>query len=113
MLSDEGISIIKCYLHISKQEQKQRLQARLDDPDKHWKLQASDFEDRRLWKDYIKAYEDAMAATSTDYAPWYVIPADSKLYRDYFLMTLLVETLEGLKIKPPVASIDLKAARLD
>ena len=113
MLSDEGISIIKCYLHISKQEQKQRLQARMDDPDKHWKLQASDFEDRRLWKDYIKAYEDAMAATSTDYAPWYVIPADSKLYRDYFLMTLLVETLEGLKIKPPVASFDLKAARLD
>jgi len=113
MLSDEGISIIKCYLHISKQEQKQRLQARMDDPDKHWKLQASDFEDRRLWKDYIKAYEDAMSATSTDYAPWYVIPADSKVYRDYFLMTLLVETLEGLKIKPPQASVDLKGARLD
>ena len=113
MLSDEGIAIIKCYLHISKQEQKQRLQARMDDPDKHWKLQASDFEDRRLWKDFIKAYEDAMIATSTDYAPWYVIPADSKIYRDYFLMTLLVETLEGLKIKPPAASFDLKSARLD
>ena len=113
MLSDEGIAIIKCYLHISKQEQKQRLQARMDDPDKHWKLQASDFEDRRLWKDFIKAYEDAMIATSSDYAPWYVIPADSKIYRDYFLMTLLVETLEGLKIKPPAASFDLKSARLD
>ncbi|MFM7668934.1 MAG: PPK2 family polyphosphate kinase [Betaproteobacteria bacterium] len=113
MLSDEGIGIIKCYLHISKQEQKLRLQARMDDPDKHWKLQTSDFEDRRLWKDYIKAYEDAINATSTDYAPWYVIPADSKVYRDYFLMTLLVDTLEGLKIKPPDASFDLKRAQLD
>jgi PPK2 family polyphosphate:nucleotide phosphotransferase len=113
MLSDEGITIIKCYLHISKQEQKQRLQARMDDPDKHWKLQASDFEDRRLWKDYIEAYEDAIAATSTDHAPWYVIPADSKLYRDYFLMTLLVETLDVMKLKPPAASFDLKTARLD
>jgi polyphosphate kinase 2 (PPK2 family) len=100
-------------LHISKQEQKQRLQARMDDPDKHWKLQASDFEDRRLWKNYIEAYEDTIAATSADYAPWHVIPADSKLYRDYFLMTLLVETLDGLKLKPPAASFDLKSVKLD
>jgi PPK2 family polyphosphate:nucleotide phosphotransferase len=113
MLSDEGITIIKCYLHISKQEQRERLQARMDDPDKHWKLQASDFEDRRLWKDYIGAYEDTIAATSTEYAPWHVIPADSKLYRDYFLMTLLVDTLDGLKLKPPAASFDLKSVRLD
>jgi PPK2 family polyphosphate:nucleotide phosphotransferase len=113
MLSDEGITLIKCYLHISKQEQRQRLQARMDDPDKHWKLQASDFEDRRLWKNYIEAYEDTIAATSTDYAPWHVIPADSKLYRDYFLMTLLVETLDGLKLKPPAASFDLKSVKLD
>jgi PPK2 family polyphosphate:nucleotide phosphotransferase len=113
MLSDEGITIIKCYLHISKQEQRQRLQARIDDPDKHWKLQASDFEDRRLWKEFIGAYEDTIAATSTDYAPWHVIPADSKLYRDYFLMLLLVETLDGLNLKPPAVSFDLKSVRLD
>lgn len=113
MLSDEGICIIKCYLHISKQEQKQRLQARMDDPDKHWKLQASDFEDRRLWKDYIKAYEDAIAATSTDYAPWFVIPADIKLYRDRFLMELLVDTLDALALKPPKANFDIKSAQLD
>ena len=85
----------------------------MDDPDKHWKLQASDFEDRRLWKNYVKAYEDAIAATSTEYAPWHIIPADSKLHRDYFLMSLLVETLDGLKLKPPEPGFDLKSARLD
>jgi PPK2 family polyphosphate:nucleotide phosphotransferase len=76
LLADEGITIVKCYLHISKGEQKERLQARLDDPLKHWKLQPSDFEDRVLWPKFAQAYEDALSATSTAKAPWYVVPAD-------------------------------------
>ncbi len=113
MLHDEGITVLKCYLHISKKEQKKRLQARLDDPHKHWKLQASDFEDRVLWSDYMQAYQDALAATSTDNAPWYIVPADSKPYRDYFLAELLVHTLEGMKLSMPKPTFDLSKVKLD
>lgn len=113
MLDDEGIRVIKCYLHISKQEQKRRLQARIDDPAKHWKLQPSDFEDRRHWDDFITAYEDALAATSTDYATWHVIPADSKLWRDRFLIELLVNELQRLDLALPKPSFDIASLRLD
>ena len=101
MLSDEGITLIKCYLHISKQEQRQRLQARIDDPDKHWKLQASDFEDRRLWKNYIEAYEDTIAATSTDHAPWHVIPADRNWVRNAAISRIVRGTLEEMNPQYP------------
>lgn len=113
MLHDEGITIIKCYLHISKHEQKKRLQARMDDPDKQWKLQPSDFEDRKLWTEFIAAYEEAIKATSTEVAPWWIIPADSKPHRDYFLMQLLVSALEGLKLTPPKPGFDVGRFRLD
>lgn len=112
MLEDEGITVLKCYLHISKKEQKKRLQARLDDPNKHWKLQASDFEDRKLWPDFMQAYQAAMSATSTENAPWYIVPADSKPYRDYFLAELLVHTLEGMKLSMPKPSFDLSSVTL-
>lgn len=112
MLHDSGVTVLKCYLHISKGEQKKRLQARLDDPSKHWKLQASDFEDRKLWADYMKAYEDAMAATSTPQAPWYVIPADRKAYRDLVVAELLVQTLEGMALAMPEPQFDLSTAKL-
>lgn len=113
MLHDEGIRIIKCYLHISKEEQKKRLQARIDDPGKQWKLQPSDFDDRRHWGDFIAAYEEALAATGTDFAPWHVIPADSKLWRDRFLIELLVSQLEGLDLALPKPSFDVGSLQLD
>jgi PPK2 family polyphosphate:nucleotide phosphotransferase len=101
MLMDEGITILKCYLHISKSEQKKRLQARLDDPQKQWKLQASDFEDRTLWNSFMRAYQQTLSATSTRDAPWYIIPADDKSDRDRFLAELLVATMEGMNLKMP------------
>jgi polyphosphate kinase 2 (PPK2 family) len=113
LLVAEGITVLKCYLHISKKEQKKRLQARIDDPDKNWKLQASDFEDRKLWPSFMKAYEDALSATSTAQAPWYVVPADNKRYRDYFLAELLVHTLEKMDLHLPQSSFNLSQAKLD
>ena len=94
-------------MHISKQEQKKRLQARLDDPLKHWKVQASDFEDRKHWRAYMHAYETAMQATSSDESPWYVVPADSKPYRDLFVAELLVHTLQGMSLVMPSPKLDL------
>jgi PPK2 family polyphosphate:nucleotide phosphotransferase len=113
LLHDEGITVVKCYLHISKAEQKKRLQARLDDPNKHWKLQPSDFEDRQLWPKFEQAYEEALSATSTADAPWYVVPADSKPYRDLFVAELLVHTLEGMKLAMPEPLFDLSKVKLD
>ena len=112
MLHDAGITLIKCYLHISKAEQKKRLQARLDDPHKHWKLQPSDFEDRQLWPKFEQAYQETLSATSTAEAPWYVVPADSKTYRDLFVADLLVQTLEGMKLEMPKPSFDLSKVKL-
>lgn len=112
LLHNAGITVLKCYLHISKSEQKQRLQARLDDPRKHWKLQPSDFDDRELWPQFTQAYEAALSATSTPESPWYVVPADSKPYRDSFVAGLIVQTLENMKLKTPKPSFDLSKVKL-
>ncbi len=112
LLQDAGITVLKCFLHISKDEQKKRLQARLDDPRKHWKLQPSDFGDRALWPQFTYAYEAALSATSTTESPWYVVPADSKPYRDWFVAGLLVQTLENMKLEPPKPSFDLSSIKL-
>lgn len=101
LLHNSGTTVLKCYLHISKGEQKKRLQQRIDDPARHWKLQPSDFADRKLWPKFISAYEDTLSATSSKNAPWYIVPADSKLHRDFFIATLLVQTLESLDLKLP------------
>ncbi|WKZ38200.1 MAG: polyphosphate kinase 2 family protein [Anaerolineales bacterium] len=101
MLAENGTTILKFFLHISKDEQKERLQARLDDPTKHWKFSLGDLEERKLWDDYQQAYEDAINKNSTDYAPWYVVPANRKWYRDLVISTILVETLKGLKMDYP------------
>lgn len=101
MLADEGTTIVKFFLHISKDEQAERLQARLDEPDKTWKFSAGDLEERKLWDDYQRAYETALERTSTDDAPWYIIPADRKWYRNLAVATILVDTLEGLKMSYP------------
>ena len=101
LLADNGTTILKFYLHIDLNEQKQRLQARLDDPSKRWKFNPGDLNERKLWSDYMKAYEDSIAKTSTDYAPWYIVPSNRKWYRDLVISTVLVEALEKLKMEFP------------
>lgn len=106
-LAENGVAILKFYLHISKEEQRRRLQARLDDPTKHWKFSVGDLKERALWNDYMAAYEDAVNLTSTPWAPWYVIPADRKWYRNLVVARVLVETLRGLRMKYPEPAEDL------
>jgi len=107
MLADEGTTIVKLFLHISKEEQRERLQARLDEPDKRWKFSTGDVEDRRLWDDYIDAYEDALTLTSTGHAPWYVVPADRKWFRNLVVSSILIDTLERMDPQFPPGD-DLK-----
>ena len=113
LLAESGTTIVKCMLHISKDEQRARLQARIDDPDKHWKFDVSDLEARKLWGKYQTAYRDALAATSTEIAPWYVIPADSKTHRNVMIAELLLRALDGLKIEYPPAKASLKGLKVD
>lgn len=101
MLTETGTTLIKCFLHISKEEQKERLQERLDEPTKHWKFNPKDLEERALWDDYMQAYESALQATSTEHAPWYVIPANSKTNRHLLISRLLLETLNALPLAYP------------
>jgi PPK2 family polyphosphate:nucleotide phosphotransferase len=107
MLADEGTVIRKFFLHISNDEQRERLQARLDDPKKQWKFEHGDIEERRRWDDYQAAYEDALSLTSTDHAPWYVVPANKKWYRNLVISKTLIDTLEGLDLRYPEPSRDL------
>ncbi len=103
LLAETGTVIIKCYLHISKAEQKLRLQDRLDDPTKTWKFNPNDLKERDLWSKYMVAYENALNATSTSYAPWYVVPADSKINRNLLISRLLYNALKKLQLEyPPV-----------
>jgi PPK2 family polyphosphate:nucleotide phosphotransferase len=101
MLADEGCVILKFFLHISKEEQRKRLQARLDDPDKRWKFQQSDLEERELWGEYRKAYEAALSKTSTEDAPWYVVPSNQKWYRNHVIGSVVADALEELQMKFP------------
>jgi len=101
MLSETGTTIIKCFLHISKDEQKERLQERLDEPSKHWKFNPKDLDERALWDRYMDAYELALKETSTKYAPWYVIPADSKTNRNLLVSQILLESLNQLPLAYP------------
>jgi PPK2 family polyphosphate:nucleotide phosphotransferase len=107
MLAEEGTTILKFYLNISKDEQKQRLQDRLDDPKKNWKFNPGDLKERELWDQYINAYEDAINETSTKWAPWYVVPANHNWYRNLCVISTIVETLDGLNMKYPAPAPDL------
>lgn len=108
LLHDEGTTSLKLFLHISRDEQRKRLQKRLDDPEKRWKFDPSDLEAREEWDGYHAAYEEALTATSTKFAPWYVVPADSKWVRDVAVARLLVTTLREMhpQVPPPLASLD-------
>jgi PPK2 family polyphosphate:nucleotide phosphotransferase len=104
LLADEGTTIVKFYLHISKDEQRERLQDRIKDPNKHWKFNPKDLEEREHWDAYIAAFEDALQKCSTPHAPWYVVPADRKWYRNWVIADVLVRTLEKLDLKYPPAA---------
>jgi len=106
-LADEGTSILKCMLHISADEQKARLLERLDDPAKHWKFNPGDLDERALWPAYRDAYETALERTNTVAAPWHVIPADKKWYRNLAIGDLLLDTLRGLELTWPAADFDV------
>ncbi|HEY5652086.1 MAG TPA: polyphosphate kinase 2 family protein [Acidimicrobiia bacterium] len=107
MLVDEGTTILKFFLHISKAEQKDRLQARLDNPHKHWKFSLGDLEERKLWDEYQEAFETMINETSTPDSPWYVVPADRKWYRDLVISSTIIRTLESLGIDWPEPEADL------
>lgn len=107
-LTRNGISVLKFYLHISKDEQKRRLESRLADPDKRWKFSTNDIKERALWDDYQEAFEDAINNTSTEYAPWYVVPANKKWYRNLVVARTIADTLEGMNPKFPPAEKGLE-----
>ncbi len=107
-LTNNNIVILKFMLHISKDEQKERLQARLDDPSKHWKFNPADVAERKHWDDYQRAYEAILEKCSTPHAPWYVIPANKKWYRNWAISTILRKTMEEVNPKAPKATFDAK-----
>lgn len=111
LLTDEGTTILKFYLHISKQEQAERFLARLDRPHKRWKFNPGDLDEREHWEDYIKAYEDMLSLTSTDHAPWYVIPSDRKWYRNLTIASVIVEKLKSLNMTFPAEVPDIDEYR--
>ena len=112
MLSENGVTIVKFFLHISKEEQKERLLERVHDPLKNWKFQVGDLEERKLWDDYTGAYQDVLQETSTEWAPWYLVPADRKSTRDLLVAQVVTKTLE--RMNPQFPRVDpevLKIAR--
>ncbi len=107
MLADNGTTILKFFLQISKDEQKRRFEERLEDKTKNWKFSPDDLEERKYWDDYARAFEDAIGKCSTPWAPWYVIPADKKWYRNLAVSEILMQTLEGMKLEYPKPTADL------
>jgi PPK2 family polyphosphate:nucleotide phosphotransferase len=111
LLQRNGTTVIKLFLHMSKEEQLQRFKDRLDDPQKRWKISEADYEERQFWDDYIEAYEAALTKTSTKHAPWYVVPSDHKHIRNFLASQIMADTLEDLKISRPKPSVDLAVIR--
>ncbi|MFN2175686.1 MAG: polyphosphate kinase 2 family protein [Anaerolineales bacterium] len=107
MLHDEGTTILKFFLNIDLREQKERLQARLDNPKKNWKFSLGDLKERELWPDYIRAYEEVLTRTSTEWAPWYIIPSNRKWYRNLVIASIMVETMKGFNMSYPESEDDL------
>jgi PPK2 family polyphosphate:nucleotide phosphotransferase len=110
-LADGGVALIKCYLHISRREFIERQLARLDDPTKHWKYNPGDLDVYGLWDDYLEAYGDVLGRLNPDHAPWYVIPADRKWYRNWAVTKLLIESLDRMGLEWPKADFDVEAER--
>jgi PPK2 family polyphosphate:nucleotide phosphotransferase len=112
MLTDEGTVVRKFFLHISKDEQRARLQERLDNPAKNWKFEHGDIEERKRWDDYQRAYADAVGETSTATAPWYVVPSNQKWFRNVVISQVLIETLDGLGMRYPEPAPDLARIKI-
>ena len=110
-LSEAGVTILKFFLYISKEEQLERFRKRLDDPARHWKISEADYAERELWDDYVKAYEAMLSKCSTDHAPWYVIPSNHKWFRNLAASRIILEALEGMKLKAPEPTVDLDEIR--
>ncbi|MHB8303053.1 MAG: polyphosphate kinase 2 family protein [Acidobacteriaceae bacterium] len=113
MLAANGVVVLKFFLHIGYEEQTRRLAERLADPSKHWKISQADFAERKFWPDYQRAYEDVLRRTSRKDAPWFVIPSDHKWYRNIAISQILVEALEGMKMKYPEPAFDISKIQLD
>jgi polyphosphate kinase 2 (PPK2 family) len=110
-LVDDGCAVVKVFLHISREEQRDRLLARLDDLTKHWKYDPGDVDERARWDDYRTAYETALQRCSTEAAPWYVVPADRKWYRNWAVASLLLEPLRDMQLDWPAADFDVAKER--
>ncbi len=112
MLSESGTTILKFFLNIDPEEQRRRLQERLSDPDKQWKLSIDDIDERRLWPKYMKAYQQAIEETTTDFAPWYIVPSNKRWFRDLLVSAVIVDALEGLHMDYPPVTVDLKSVKI-
>jgi len=108
ILHRNNVHMLKFFLHISKDEQKKRFQERIDDPDRRWKVSQADFDERKFWDDYIAAYEDALSKCSTRHAPWFIIPANKKWFRNLAVSHIITQTLDDMHMKFPAPSIDVK-----
>jgi PPK2 family polyphosphate:nucleotide phosphotransferase len=113
MLTENGITLLKFFLHISKDEQRNRFEARIRDSSRNWKLSLPDFEERHHWDDYVEAYEDALHRCSTNWAPWYVIPSDHKWFRNYLVAELIVRALDRMRLKYPPPTVDVSKVILE
>jgi PPK2 family polyphosphate:nucleotide phosphotransferase len=111
MVHENGTRILKFYLHISPEEQLERFRQRLEDPQRNWKISETDYSERELWPEYIAAFEDAVEKTSTKHAPWYVIPADHKWFRNLAVSEIVADELESMNLKLPSAQVDLAEIR--
>ena len=112
-LADNGIVILKFFLHISKEEQKKRFEDRLANPTRHWKISPADFEERQFWDQYTEAFEEALTRCSTEWAPWYIIPANRKWFRNLAVASIVVERLESLDMRFPEPSFDVSEILID
>jgi PPK2 family polyphosphate:nucleotide phosphotransferase len=110
-LHQSGTRILKFYLHISPEEQLRRFKDRLDDPARNWKISESDYTEREFWPSYREAYEEAMERTSTEHAPWYIIPADHKWFRNLAISQIIADTMDEMDLKMPPARVDLAGIR--
>jgi polyphosphate kinase 2 (PPK2 family) len=112
MLSENGVVILKFFLHVSRAEQKKRLEERLQDPTKNWKFREEDLEDRAKWKEFTRAYRDLLRECTTKWAPWYVVPADDKAVRNWLVACTIADTLKGLDLRYPRASPKVRALKI-
>ena len=111
-LAENDVAILKFFLHISREEQRNRIQERIDDPKKRWKLSPLDFEERKFWNDYQRAYEDALSRCSKPRAPWFIVPANRNWFRNLAVSKIIVETLESMNMKFPKPSFDFSRYKL-